>query len=65
VAKLLFNSCQKLQFLDSIIMLYFEDLEIGQRFELGKYQVTKEEIIRFAKEFDPQPMACGMSLICH
>lgn len=36
-------------------MLYFEDLEIGQKFELGSYQITKEEIIRFAKEFDPQP----------
>jgi len=41
--------------MNSITMLYFEDLEVGQKFELGKYQVTKEEIIRFAKEFDPQP----------
>jgi acyl dehydratase len=36
-------------------MLYFEDLEINQKFELGSYTITKEEIIRFAKEFDPQP----------
>ncbi|HMV43996.1 MAG TPA: MaoC family dehydratase [Leptospiraceae bacterium] len=36
-------------------MLYFEDLVVDQRFELGSYKITKEEIIRFAKEFDPQP----------
>lgn len=36
-------------------MLYFEDLELNQKFELGSYKITKEEIIRFAEEFDAQP----------
>lgn len=36
-------------------MRYFEDFEIGETLELGQKQVNKEEIIRFAEEFDPQP----------
>ncbi|MBI3677280.1 MAG: MaoC family dehydratase [Proteobacteria bacterium] len=36
-------------------MLHFEDFSVGQRFALGPYNVTKEEIIEFAREFDPQP----------
>ncbi|CCD83931.1 conserved exported protein of unknown function; putative MaoC-like dehydratase [Bradyrhizobium sp. ORS 285] len=35
-------------------MRFFEDLEIGQRRELGSYTFTAEEIIRFARQFDPQ-----------
>jgi acyl dehydratase len=35
--------------------LHFEDLEIGNSFECGTYAVTKEEIVEFASEFDPQP----------
>jgi acyl dehydratase len=34
---------------------YYEDLEIGDTFETGGYTVTKEEIISFAEQFDPQP----------
>lgn len=34
---------------------YFEDLEIGQTFESGSHTVTKEEIIEFAEQYDPQP----------
>ena len=34
---------------------YFEDIPIGQKFELGSVTVTEDEIIRFAREFDPQP----------
>ena len=34
---------------------YYEDLEIGDTFETGDYTVTKEEIISFAEQFDPQP----------
>lgn len=30
-------------------MLYFEDLEIGQKFELGSYKITKEEMKLFVK----------------
>jgi acyl dehydratase len=35
--------------------LYFEDLEAGQVVELGSRTVTADEIIDFAREFDPQP----------
>ena len=36
-------------------MLYFEDLNIGQKILLGPISVTEVEIIEFAKKFDPQP----------
>jgi acyl dehydratase len=36
-------------------MLYFEDYHIGHTFDCGTYDVTKEEIVEFAAEFDPQP----------
>jgi acyl dehydratase len=35
-------------------MLYWEDVEIGAKRELGTYTFTEEEIIRFAKKYDPQ-----------
>lgn len=35
--------------------LAFEDFTPGQVFELGSYEVSREEIIEFASEFDPQP----------
>ncbi|MGJ4999469.1 MaoC family dehydratase [Bradyrhizobium sp. HKCCYLS3077] len=35
-------------------MRFFEDLEVGQRRELGSYTFTAEDIIRFARQFDPQ-----------
>jgi acyl dehydratase len=34
---------------------YFDDLRCGERFQSSKYIVTEEEIINFAREFDPQP----------
>jgi acyl dehydratase len=34
---------------------YFEDFHEGQEFELGEKTVTREEILAFAREFDPQP----------
>src|SRR5262249_61220994 len=34
---------------------YFEDFHVGQKFAFGHYEVTKAEILEFAKEFDPQP----------
>lgn len=33
---------------------HYEDFEVGQVFDLGRYQITAEEIIAFAREFDPQ-----------
>ncbi len=34
---------------------YFEDLKAGDRFKSDAYKVTEEQIISFAREFDPQP----------
>jgi acyl dehydratase len=34
---------------------YFDDLMVGETNELGSYGFTAENIIRFAKAFDPQP----------
>ena len=33
---------------------YYEDFHEGQVFDLGSYQVGADEIIAFAREFDPQ-----------
>ena len=35
-------------------MDYFEDFDIDQRISFGRYSVTQEEIIEFAKRYDPQ-----------
>jgi acyl dehydratase len=35
--------------------LHFEDFPVGEVFDYGDYVVTAEEIIEFAREFDPQP----------
>lgn len=35
--------------------LYWEDFQIGDVREYGGHRVTKDEIVRFGKEFDPQP----------
>ena len=34
---------------------WFDDLVLGMRFKSPEKQVTREEIKRFASEFDPQP----------
>lgn len=34
---------------------YWEDLFVGRVIELGPRQVAREEIIEFAKRYDPQP----------
>jgi acyl dehydratase len=36
-------------------MQYFEDLTVGTKAAFGQYQVTREEVIEFARKFDPQP----------
>jgi len=35
---------------------YFEDLKAGERFKSATYEVSKEQITSFAREFDPQPV---------
>jgi acyl dehydratase len=34
---------------------YFEDLKRGERFKSTTYCVSEEQIVSFAREFDPQP----------
>jgi acyl dehydratase len=34
---------------------YFEDLTAGDRFRSETYRISEEQIISFAREFDPQP----------
>ncbi len=36
-------------------MRFFEDLQIGEKSELGRHTFTAEEIKSFAARFDPQP----------
>lgn len=36
-------------------MQYYEDLEIGARQSFGRYDVTREEVLEFARKYDPQP----------
>ncbi|MBV8605302.1 MAG: MaoC family dehydratase [Pelomonas sp.] len=35
--------------------LYFDDLALGMQFKSATLTVTREDILRFAAEFDPQP----------
>ena len=36
-------------------MKYFEDLEVGETMRFGRYEVTRGEILDYARQFDPQP----------
>ncbi|HTU12305.1 MAG TPA: MaoC family dehydratase [Allosphingosinicella sp.] len=36
-------------------MIYFEDLEVGKETYFGSYEVTREEVLDFARKYDPQP----------
>jgi acyl dehydratase len=36
-------------------MIYFEDLEVGSETHFGSYEVTREEVLEFARKYDPQP----------
>ena len=35
--------------------LYWEDFQVGSVREFGSHTLTADEIVRFAREFDPQP----------
>ena len=43
------GSCKKMN------TLYAEDYKAGDVFDLGTYDVTGEEIIEFARKYDPFP----------
>ena len=36
-------------------MIYFEDLELGKETDFGTYEVTRDEVLDFARKYDPQP----------
>jgi len=36
-------------------MKYFEDVEVGETMRFGRYEVTRDEIVEYARQFDPQP----------
>ena len=36
-------------------MIYFEDMEVGATRLFGSYDVTRDEILEFARKYDPQP----------
>ncbi|MBW2231288.1 MAG: MaoC family dehydratase N-terminal domain-containing protein [Deltaproteobacteria bacterium] len=36
-------------------MRYFEDYEVGELRHIGSYEVSRDEIVEFARRFDPQP----------
>lgn len=36
-------------------MKYLEDLSVGMKASFGAYEVTREEVLEFARKYDPQP----------
>ncbi len=36
-------------------MKFFEDISVGDETEFGHYDVTREEVLEFARKYDPQP----------
>ena len=35
--------------------MHLEDYEVGRKVEIGRWLFTAEDIVRFAKKYDPQP----------
>ncbi|RYY25711.1 MAG: MaoC family dehydratase [Sphingomonadales bacterium] len=36
-------------------MLYLDDITVGMKRSFGRYEVTRDEVLDFAKKYDPQP----------
>lgn len=36
-------------------MRYFEDIQVGETHRFGRYEVARDEVIAFARAYDPQP----------
>lgn len=36
-------------------MIFFDDIQVGQGTYFGSYAVTREEVLEFARKYDPQP----------
>ena len=39
----------------AVPMIYLEDLQVGAETDFGSYEVTREEVLEFARKYDPQP----------
>jgi acyl dehydratase len=37
------------------LLQYFEDIEVGAKASFGHYEVTRDEVLDFARKYDPQP----------
>lgn len=35
--------------------VHFEDFAVGQVYDLGSYEISRDEIVEFGRRFDPQP----------
>ena len=46
-------------------MRYLEDFAAGQEFDLGQRAVTRDEIVAFARMFDPQPFHVDEAAAAH
>ncbi|HEX8302894.1 MaoC family dehydratase [Sphingomonas sp.] len=36
-------------------MLYLDDIAVGAKRSFGRYEVTRDEVLDFARKYDPQP----------
>lgn len=36
-------------------MIYWDDVAVGDETDFGTYEVTREEVLDFARKYDPQP----------
>lgn len=36
-------------------MIYWDDVAVGDETDFGAYEVTREEVLDFARKYDPQP----------
>src|SRR5688572_12294138 len=36
-------------------LVYFDDVKLGAKTAFGHYDVTREEVLEFARKYDPQP----------
>jgi acyl dehydratase len=55
VSPLAYRSGKRFAPLCAAVMIYFEDLQVGAETEFGSYDVTRDEVLEFARKYDPQP----------
>ena len=46
-------------------MLYFEDFQIGQSRSAGTHELTADDIVAFARQWDPQPWHIDLEAAAH